>query len=193
MKKKIIIFLILGLIFISGCARTVTQRPKGYLGINISFYNPLIFQQDNSYNAFVVAFSKDSTITEDPSTWDYFIMYDGYNQKFLWEIYDADGSRWIPSDFSSYGTLLSGNISENGLQFSFKISISLFSGLTQVYMKIFFFSYDPSAGDPHSKLIDLGWEYPASEVISIDLSVYPFSTNLTYIHNIISGVTIWTE
>ncbi|MCX7720726.1 MAG: hypothetical protein N2Z64_05520 [Dictyoglomus thermophilum] len=192
MKKKIIIFLILGLTFISGCARTVTQRPKGYLGINISFYNSLIFQQDNSYYAFIVAFSKDSTITEDPSTWDYFIMYDGDNQKFLWGIYDADSSSWSTSDFSSYGTLLSGNISENGLQFSFKISISLFSELTQVYMKIFFFSYDPSAGDPPSGLIDLGWEYPASDVISINLSVYPFSLDLPS-SDVIWGIRIWTE
>lgn len=192
MKKKIIIFLILGLIFISGCARTVTQRPKGYLGIDISFYNQLTFQQDNSYYAFIVAFSKDSTITEDPSTWDYFIMYDGYNQKFLWEEYDVNLSRWIPYDFSSYGTLLYGDF-DSGLQFSFKISISLFSGLTQLYMKIFFFSYDPSAGDPPSGLISLKWDYPPSNVISINLSDYPFRRELSYPHNIISGVKIWTE
>lgn len=176
--RKAIVLIIVGLIFISGCARTVTQRPKGYLGISISFYNPLILSIDGSYYAFIVAFNENNVITQDPNTWQYYIRYDGFNQKFMWGI----------NDFSSYGTLLSGQISSDNTSFSFKISLSLFSGATYLYMKIFYFVYDPLQG-----FGALSWQYPDSGSISIDLSTYPYSYNPTPIGDIISGLSLWTE
>ena len=176
--KKIIILLIVGLIFISGCARTVTQRPKGYLGISISFYRQLILSIDGSYYAFIIAFNEKNVITEDPNTWQYYIEYDGFNQKFMWGI----------NDFSSYGTLLSGKFSEDGTNFSFKISLNLFSNATSLYMKIFYFVYDPLQG-----FGDLSWQYPDSESIRIDLSTYPYSYNPVPTGNIISGLSLWIE
>ncbi|WP_273333617.1 hypothetical protein [Dictyoglomus turgidum] len=176
--KKIIILLIVGLIFISGCARTVTQRPKGYLGISISFYRQLILSIDGSYYAFIIAFNEKNVITEDPNTWQYYIEYDGFNQKFMWGI----------NDFSSYGTLLSGKFSEDGTNFSFKISLNLFSNATSLYMKIFYFVYDPLQG-----FGDLSWQYPDSGSIRIDLSTYPYSYNPVPTGNIISGLSLWIE
>ncbi|MGC8813683.1 hypothetical protein [Dictyoglomus sp.] len=183
--KKIIILLIVGLIFISGCARTVTQRPKGYLGISISFYSRLILSIDGSYYAFIIAFNENNVITEDPNTWQYYIEYDGFNQKFMWGI----------NDFSSYGTLLSGKFSEDGTNFSFKISLNLFSNATSLYMKIFYFVYDPFVYDPLQGFRDLSWQYPDSdsESIRIDLSTYPYSYNSVLTGNIISGLSLWIE
>ncbi|PNV79161.1 MAG: hypothetical protein C0196_06950, partial [Dictyoglomus turgidum] len=59
-----------------------------------------------------------------------------------------------------------------------------------LYMKIFYFVYDPLQG-----FGALSWQYPDSGSIRIDLSNYPYSYNLvpTGNINIISGLSLWIE
>ncbi|HOP95246.1 MAG TPA: hypothetical protein PL130_05710 [Dictyoglomaceae bacterium] len=71
------ITLLISILFLSGCARTVTPKTKGMMDIILTLTRNVYTQEGN---VFIVVFS-DEVITTDTLTWKYFIWYNG---DFTW-------------------------------------------------------------------------------------------------------------
>lgn len=186
MRKLILLILLISfLIILSGCARTVTQKPKGLLGIEISFYSPLILENNGEYYALAIAFNKSNYVSEDTNTWQYFILYDGYNKKFKW---GKQGDLNSLQDFSLVHNSLYGEISENYDKFIIKIPLIIFEEtiLNRIYMGIFYCAFDPST----SSISNFLWGYTD---LNLDLSFYPFSLSNSLPDIGIESLRIWTE
>ncbi|MFN3698784.1 MAG: hypothetical protein ACK4SU_01135 [Dictyoglomus sp.] len=178
MKKILLALFIIFLIILSGCARTVTQKPKGFLGIEIKFYNPLVLKKEETYYALVIALNKSTPVSEESSTWQYFILYDGYNQQFKW---GTEGDLKSLQDFSFYG-----NVSESYDIFKFKIPLNIFGGiLNTLYIGVFYFEFDPYSFE----LLGSSWGYVIPQ--PLDLSIYPFED--LYSSENIESLRVWTE
>lgn len=184
-KLKVLILLIVILTLLSGCARTVTQRPKGLLGIEIKFYNPLVLESNGEYYALVIAFNKGSYVSDDISTWQYFVFYDGYSKKFRW---GRQGNLNTLQDFSLVSASLYGEVSENYDIFNLKIPLVLFEEalVNKIYMGMFYCTYEYL----ENSISDFSWSYTD---LDLDLSSYPFSYQKSLPSFGIESLRIWTE
>lgn len=186
MKKLILLILLISfLTILSGCARTVTQKPKGLLGIDIEFYNPLNLGDEGEYHALVIAFNKNTSVSDNITTWQYFILFDGYNKKFKW---GKQGALNYLQDFSLVHNSLYGEVSEDYDKFTIKIPLVLFEEtiLNRIYMGILYCAFDPSMNSISNFL----WDYTD---LNLDLSSYPFSYQKSLPEIGIESLRIWTE
>jgi hypothetical protein len=192
--KRIFIFLLILLFFLSGCARTVTIRPKGFLNIEIEFYNPISLYDNSNYYALIIPFNKDGYITEDRGTWQNFVWCDGDGNtvNFKW---GKNGDLSTLQLFSLVHTQLKGGISEDKTTLTIQIPLVVFGGsISRLYMNVSLYKI---LGNPSyiQDLGDLQWVIP-EENIYIDLT-NPVSGKILYeeysLNQAVSHIKIWLE
>ncbi|MGB4644486.1 MAG: hypothetical protein WBH76_01145 [Dictyoglomaceae bacterium] len=125
------ITLLISILFLSGCARTVTQKTKGIMDITLTLTRNVYTQEGN---VFIVVFS-DSEITNDTSTWKYLIWYDG---NFTWGTNGELDPQTSPNFSCSYDS------SNNKFSFT-SIPLNLFqvSGVypENLHMRVFYYYF----------------------------------------------------
>uniref|UniRef100_A0A7C3MIN5 Lipoprotein n=1 Tax=Dictyoglomus thermophilum TaxID=14 RepID=A0A7C3MIN5_DICTH len=197
--KRIFIFLLIILFFLSGCARTVTIRPKGLLKIQLEFYNPLSLYDGGNYYSLVIPFNKDGYVSNDLSTWQYFIWCDGDRDilNFKW---GKNGDLSTLQLFSLIHAQLKGEISEDKTTLIFQIPLIVFGGsLSKLYMKIYLYKI---LGSPSyiQGLADLLWSVPQEDIYQEDIYIdltNPISGKVFYekysLNQAVSYIKVWLE